>query len=44
MQKSMNIELNKKLKKQNNNPSSYKHLLDENTKQYYNNIRKDLGL
>ena len=44
MQKSMNIELNKKLKKQNNNPSGYKHLLDENTKQYYNNIRKDLGL
>lgn len=44
LQKSMDKELNMQLKKQVNAHGSYKLMLDQNTKQYYNNIRKDLGL
>lgn len=44
LQKSMNKDLNMQLKKQVSAHGSYKQMLDQNTKQYYDNIRKDLGL
>ena len=44
LQKSMDNELNLQLKKQVNAHGSYKLMLDQNTKQYYDNLRKDLGL
>lgn len=44
LQKSMNKELNMQLKKQVNSHGNYKQMLDQNTKQYYLNIRKDLEL
>lgn len=40
----MTEELNFKMKQQVNQKNGYKYLLDQNTKSYYNNLRKDLGL
>lgn len=42
--KKMTEELKRKMEQQVNRPGGYKYLLDENTKLYYNNLRKDLGL
>lgn len=44
VQKKMTEELNFKMKQQVNQKNGYKYLLDQNTKSYYNNLRKDLGL
>ena len=40
----MTEELNFKMKQQINQKNGYKYSLDQNTKSYYNNLRKDLGL
>ena len=44
MQKSMRKELTGKLTKQVDRKGGYKQMLDQNTKLYYSNLRKDLGL
>lgn len=44
MQKTMQKELTGKLIKQVNRKNGYKQMLDQNTKLYYSNLRKDLGL
>lgn len=44
VQKNMEKELNYKLNNQVNKVNGYKYLLDQNTKLYYSNLRKDLGL
>lgn len=44
MQKTMQKELTGKLIKQVNRKGAYKQMLDQNTKLYYSNLRKDLGL
>ena len=44
MRKKMTEELNRKMNYEVNHAGGYKYLLDNNTKLYYNNLRKDLGL